>query len=92
MWIGKTKSLHNRKALRKTQKNNLLKTKRILKTKLKLSGGPGFWFSLPGGAMHSSDLPSVMPLLFTQYETTWLVGKRLCRLVEYVLIIKVYSW
>jgi len=33
-----TKSLHNRKVLRKIQKNNPLKTKRILKPKFKLSG------------------------------------------------------
>jgi len=35
-------------------------------------------------------LRACMPLLFTQYETTSLVRKRLCRLVEYVLIIEAY--
>jgi len=46
---GCTKTLNHRKTFRQTQtKNNLLKTKRILKPKYKLSGGPVFTFSLPG--------------------------------------------
>jgi len=69
-----TKILHNRKILRKTQK-----MKRMLKLKYKLRGGPGFHLACSG-------LLSVTPLLFIQYKTTWLVRKRLCRHVEYVLI------
>jgi len=39
---GYTKTLNHRKILRKTQKNNLLKTKITLKPKFKLSGGAVF--------------------------------------------------
>jgi len=79
-----TKSLHNWKILKKC-KNNLLKTKRMLQSKFKLSGSSVFTSSLSVGAIRPSGLPSVMPLLFIQYKTTWLVRKCLCRLVEYVL-------
>jgi len=49
--------------LRKAQKNNnILKTKRILKPKYKLSGGAVFTFSLPGGAIRPSA-PSITPLV-----------------------------
>ena len=44
------KLLNHRKILQKTQKNNsLLKAKRTLKPKYKLSGGTVFTFTLPGG-------------------------------------------
>jgi len=48
--------------LRKMQKDNLLKTKRILKPKDKLSGGPVFTFSWPVESNHPSSLPPVAPL------------------------------
>ena len=45
-----TKTWNRWKTLRKSQKNNtLLKIKRVLKLKYKLSGGPVFTFSLPVG-------------------------------------------
>jgi len=45
---GYAKTLNHQKILRKTKKmKNLLKTKRILKPKYKLSGGPVFIISLP---------------------------------------------
>jgi len=54
---GYTKTLHHRKIVRKIQKyNNLLKTKRFLKPKYKLRGGPIFAFSLPVGAIRPSVL------------------------------------
>jgi len=47
---GYAKTLYHGKILRKTQKNNhLLKNKRILEPKYKLSSGPVFTFSLLGG-------------------------------------------
>jgi len=42
---GNTKTNNPRNA----ENNNLLKIKRILKPKYKVSGGPVFTFSLPGG-------------------------------------------
>jgi len=45
---GCTKILNHRKIIRKTHKNNnVLKTKRMLKPKYKLSGRPAFTFILP---------------------------------------------
>ena len=55
-----TSTLNHRKILWKTQKNNLLKTKRILKPKYNPSGVLAF--SLPGGAIRPSASPSVTPL------------------------------
>jgi len=57
---GCKKALHIWKILRKAQKNNnLMKTKRILKPKYKLSGRPVFTVSLPvgGGAIRPSGSP-----------------------------------
>jgi len=60
-----TKTLYHRKLFRKTQKsNNLLKTKRILKPKYKLSGEQVFTFSLPGGQFVPLA-PSATPLAVT---------------------------
>jgi len=60
---GCTKTQNHQKALRKTQKyNNLLKTKRILNTKIEASWGSVFTFILPGGVSHPCP-PSVTPLL-----------------------------
>jgi len=61
---GYTKTLNQRKILRKTQKNNLpvLKTKIILKPKYKLIRGPFFTFSLPGGGDSPLCPISVTPL------------------------------
>jgi len=54
----------------------------IPKPKYKLSVGPFFTFSLQkGGTIQPSCPLSVTPLLFTQYETTWVVRIRLCKLV-----------
>jgi len=53
----------NRKILQKRKKNNLLKTKRTLQSKFKLSGSSVFTSSLSGGAIRPSGPPSVMPLL-----------------------------
>jgi len=59
---GQTKTLNHRKIIRKTYKNNnLLKTKRMLKPKYKLSGRPVFTFSLPGENFPTLP-PSVTPL------------------------------
>jgi len=49
---GFTETLNHRKILRKTQKNKLLKTKRIL------SGGPVFTISLTGKGVSPSSLVS----------------------------------
>ena len=52
---GYFKTLNHQKILRKTQKDNLLKTKRLLISKYKLSGVPVFAFILAGGTIRSSD-------------------------------------
>ena len=50
---GYTKTLDHRKILRKNQIcNELLKTKRIIKPKYRLSGGSVFTFSLARGTIH----------------------------------------
>jgi len=46
---GYTKILNHRKIIRNIQRNDLLKTKTILKPKYKLSGGSVYTFSLPRG-------------------------------------------
>jgi len=46
---GENKTLNHRKIIRKTHRNNLLQTKRMLKTNCKFSGSSVFTFSLPGG-------------------------------------------
>jgi len=40
---GYSKTRNHRKTLRKTQKNNLLKIKRIVNTKIQARWGPGFY-------------------------------------------------
>ena len=56
------KSLNHRKIIRKAHKNNnVLKTKRMLKRKYKLSGRPVFTISLPGGQL-APLVPLVTPL------------------------------
>jgi len=67
---GYTQTLNHRKILRKTQKNNLLKTKIILKPKYKVGGGPVFTPSLPGAIRLSS--PSVTPLLMSTENSTFI--------------------
>jgi len=67
---GYNKTLNHRKILRKAQKiKNLLKIKRILQPKYKLSGGPVFKISLPGLGWGDSRLchPSLMPLVKSAY-------------------------
>jgi len=67
---GYNKTLNHRKILRKAQKiKNLLKIKRILKPKYKLSGGPVFTISLPGlgGGDWRLCPPSLMPLVKSAY-------------------------
>jgi len=60
MWMAIFKIVNHWKILRKMQKiSKLLKTKRILKPKYKLSGDPVFTFSLPGKAIHPSDHPPI---------------------------------
>ena len=49
-----TKTLNHRKILRKAQQNNLLKIKRTLKQKNKLSGDPVFTVCLRGRAIRPS--------------------------------------
>jgi len=75
---GYNKTLNHRKILRKAQKiKNLLKIKRILKPKYKLSGGPVFTISLPGlGWGRLAPLPSV----------TYATGKKCLRGISY------YEW
>jgi len=51
---GYTKTRNHRKILQKDKKK-LLKTKGILKPKYKLSGGPGFTFSLQEGTIRPSS-------------------------------------
>jgi len=46
---GYSKTPNHRKILKKTHKNNLLKTKRILKPKYKLSGGRFLHLACHGG-------------------------------------------
>jgi len=49
-----TTTRNHRKTLRKTQKNNnLLKTKRIVNTKIKGRWGPGFYIKLARGAVRT---------------------------------------
>jgi len=51
---GYTKTLNHQKIVRKYKKNsNPLKIKRVVKSKYKLSGGPVFTFSVPGGQFGS---------------------------------------
>jgi len=65
---GYTKTQNHRKTLRKTQKNNnLLKTKRIVNTKIQAMGGPGFYISLPGGGLH--PCPRQLRHLSGAYQT-----------------------
>jgi len=54
---GYAKNLNNREILQKNVKNNLLKVKRTLKPKYKLSEGPVFTFSLPGDRFTLCPLP-----------------------------------
>jgi len=67
-----TKTLHHRKILRKTNKQPT-ENQNNTKLKYQLSGSPVDAFSLPGLAVRSPGTPPVIPLLFTQYKTTWLV-------------------
>jgi len=57
------KPLITEKYSEKRKKHNLMKTRRILKPKCKLSGGPIFTFSLPGRASRHSASPPVTPLV-----------------------------
>ena len=66
---GYTKTLNHRKKVRKLQIYNLLKTKKILKSKYRLSGGPFFTFSLGG---QFAPLPLVNYI--TVYDILYLHG------------------
>jgi len=57
-----TKTRNNRKTLRKTQKNDLLKTKRMPNTEIQVNWGSVFTFSLPGGTVRTLAPLSVTPL------------------------------
>jgi len=57
-----TKTLNHRKIVQKTNRNNLLKTKTILKPKHQRSGVPVFTCSFPKGDPPLYP-PSVMPLI-----------------------------
>jgi len=56
---GYTKALNHRKTPKNVKKNNILKTKRILKPNYKFSGGPVFTFTSPGGRGNSRLFPTV---------------------------------
>jgi len=57
------------KLLQKSQKDNLLKTKMILKPRYKLSRGPVFTFSLPGAnSPLCAPLPPSYPTGFEEYD------------------------
>jgi len=57
---GYIKTPHRRKILEKRKKQPT-ENQKYVKTEYKLSGGPVFTFSLPGGAILPSGLPSVTP-------------------------------
>jgi len=54
------------------RKNQPTENQKNTNLKYKLSVGPVYAFSLPVLAVRSPGPPSVIPLLFTQYKTTWL--------------------
>ena len=74
---GYTKTVHIRKILRKMQKKqHLTENQKNTQTESKLSGGPVFIFSLPGGGRFALLVPVSFATAFHQYKTTWLVRTR----------------
>jgi len=65
---GHTQIRNHPKTLRKTQKNNLLKTKRMINTKIQARWGPGFYTKLASGAV-STPAPRQLRHLSGAFQT-----------------------